>query len=152
MARERFYELLSSLANCRISERDFEVSVPRAVDGTKSSVMVAPRNKTRRYGFQQVQYNRFNLSDKPVLTLAWRGEGDTHQLVSRVGMVSQFPYRLSANNGTNASVPRRLRLAPEDIVYEPIVVTTNTTHVTLRANEESDFFIGSLQVILTRSS
>ncbi len=152
MSRLRLCEVLSSLANCPITERDFVISDPVVVNGVVTSVMVEPRNRSRRYGFQQVEYKRFDLTQRPEITLDWRGEQNTHQLVQRAAMISHFPYRLLRNDGTSQTYPRRLRLQPEDIVYEPIFATTNRTRVVLRAAENSDFFIGSWPVTLVRSA
>ena len=151
MSRIRFCEILSSLANCPINEREFTISTPRAVDGVKTAVMVKPRNQTRRYGFQQVEYQRFDLNERDPITLDWRGEENTHQLVQRAALLSHFPYRIFAAFGVSETRPRRLRLQAEDVVYEPIVAATNLTQVILRAREESDFFIGTWTIILRRT-
>lgn len=152
MSRLRLCEVLSSLANCPITERNFVISEPAIVEGVKTLVMVEPRNRSRRYGFQQVEYKRFDLSQRAPIVLDWKGEANTHQLVERAAMVSHFPYRLLRNDGTSNTYPRRLRLQPEDIVYEPIFANTNRTVVTLRAAHNSDFFIGSWPVTLVRTA
>lgn len=152
MSRTRLCEVLSSLANCPITEHEFIISEPVIVDGVVTTVMVQPRNKTRRYGFQQVEYKRFDLSERPALILDWRGEQSTHDLAKRASLISHFPYRLPAFFGATASRPRRLRLQAEDVVYEPIFANTNLTKVTLRAVDKSDFFIGSWDVTLRRTT
>lgn len=152
MSRLRLCEVLSSLANRPITERDFVISDPVVVEGVRTAVMIEPRNRSRCYGFQRVEYKRIDLSERASIEIAWKGEQNTHQLLERATMISHFPYRLLRNDGTNNTYPRRLRLQAEDIIYESIFANTNRTVVILRAAENSDFFIGSWKVTLVRTA
>lgn len=150
MARDRLCELVSSLASCRVSEQDFDIGLPSVVKGVRTSVMIRPRNSTRRYGFRQITYNRFDLSTMKPLELLWRGEQSTRDVARRPDLGALQLYRLAVPGVPGFSTPRTLYLRAEDVVDEPVQATTTLTRVLLQAHETSDLFVGSWEITLRR--
>ena len=148
--RARLCEVLSSLANCEVTEDTFVISAPSVEEGQKTSVMVKPRNRTRRYGFRKITYLRFDLSTLKPIDIPWAGELSTKDLAKRPELGVLFTYRIPVRGKPGVSTPRSLTLRPEDVVDVPINAGTALTVVTLRAHDESDHFIGEWRVSLTR--
>lgn len=151
MLRHRLCEVLSSLANCEITERDFEISEPSVEDGVHTSVMVRPRNGTRRYGFQKIKYLRFDLSTIEPVVIQWNGEQSTLELAENPAIPVLMNYRIPIRGKPGISIPRALTIRKQDVVDMPVSATTNLTRVMMRAHETSDLFIGGFEIQLIRT-
>lgn len=112
--------------------------------------MIRPRNGTRRYGFRQISYTRFDLSTRKPLEIMWNGEESTRDIARRPDLGAMTIYRLAVPGIPGFSTPRTLYLRPEDVVDEPVQANTSLTRVVLQAHESSDLFIGTWEVSLRR--
>lgn len=147
--REQFLEMLSSMTSHEITLDRFVVSPAQAVTGVITQVDITPTTQSNIYGARHMQYKRFDLATVPPVAMAHQGEQFVHELVTRLYAKTLFKYRLKDRQHPLVNVPRFLKLTPQDIVDTtlPTLIIANTV-IVLQAHPESDFFVGSLTVLL----
>ena len=150
--RSKFFEMLSSLSSHNIDQAQFVVTPPTALGGVHTYVEVTPEAKSNIYGALRVQYKRFDLSTLSPITLVRQGELYTTDLAKRLGNYTLFKYGIKDRLNENVMIPRFLQLTPEDIqasTLPPALLQAVTLQ--LHAAPTSDFFVGSLAVVLLAS-
>lgn len=148
--RAKFFELLSSLSSHDIDQETFIVSPVEALDGVISRVTITPTEQSNIYGARKVQYKRFDLSTVDPVALTYQGETFTHELVKRLTHVVVAKYRFHDRLDNSVIIPRFLHLSLQDITNDVLPgYFPQTKAVLLQAKPESDFFIGSLTVMVS---
>lgn len=148
--RIKFFELLSSLSSHVIDEESFIVSPVEALDGVLSRVTITPTERSNIYGARKVQYKRLDLSALKPVVLNYQGEVFTHDLVKRLTGLALAKFRFHDRQDASVIIPRFLHLSLDDMVNDSLPkYFLQTTAISLQARPDSDFFIGSLTVMVS---